>query len=127
MNKETLRMQMLAGIITEGQYKQKLNENNPDENSPEWIGPNSPKAKILTNVYYIGEDADEDLSDYAGSAVPAYELPGYTLSQIKKEGDGMLYIRKNEMGWYDENEGMFESSAENSTTRIEKEYIKLIS
>jgi hypothetical protein len=27
MNKETLRMQMLAGIITEGQYKDKLNEN----------------------------------------------------------------------------------------------------
>jgi hypothetical protein len=26
MNKETLRMQMLAGIITEGQYKEKLNE-----------------------------------------------------------------------------------------------------
>ena len=27
MNKETLRMQMLVGIITEGQYKAKLNEN----------------------------------------------------------------------------------------------------
>jgi len=27
MNKETLRMQMLAGIITEGQYKAMLNEN----------------------------------------------------------------------------------------------------
>lgn len=27
MNKETLRMQMLAGIITEGQYKKILNEN----------------------------------------------------------------------------------------------------
>ena len=26
MNKETLRMQMLAGIITEGQYRMKLNE-----------------------------------------------------------------------------------------------------
>jgi len=26
MNKETLRMQMLAGIITEGQYKEKINE-----------------------------------------------------------------------------------------------------
>ena len=26
MNKEILRMQMLAGIITEGQYKSKLNE-----------------------------------------------------------------------------------------------------
>ena len=28
MNKETLRMQMLAGIITESQYKTKLNEEN---------------------------------------------------------------------------------------------------
>ena len=27
MDKETLRMQMLAGIITEGQYEAKLNEN----------------------------------------------------------------------------------------------------
>jgi hypothetical protein len=33
MNKETLRMQMLAGIITESQYKAKLNE---DENAPDW-------------------------------------------------------------------------------------------
>ena len=37
----------------------------------------------------------------------------------------MLYIKKNEIGWYDENEGTFESQNENSTTRIEKEYIKL--
>ena len=27
MNKETLRMQFLSGIITEGEYKQKLSEN----------------------------------------------------------------------------------------------------
>ena len=27
MNKETLRMQMLAGVITESQYKERLNEN----------------------------------------------------------------------------------------------------
>jgi hypothetical protein len=26
MNKETLRMQMLAGVITEGQYKKEMNE-----------------------------------------------------------------------------------------------------
>jgi hypothetical protein len=31
VNKETLRMQMLAGIITEGQYKAKLNENVDNE------------------------------------------------------------------------------------------------
>ena len=28
MDKETLRLQMLAGIITESQYKLQLNENN---------------------------------------------------------------------------------------------------
>jgi hypothetical protein len=27
MNKEQLRMQMLAGIITESEYKEKINEN----------------------------------------------------------------------------------------------------
>jgi hypothetical protein len=32
MNKETLRMQMLAGIITEGQYKEKLNEEEIPQN-----------------------------------------------------------------------------------------------
>jgi hypothetical protein len=30
MTQEQLRMQMLAGIITEGQYKAKLNEANED-------------------------------------------------------------------------------------------------
>jgi hypothetical protein len=34
MKKETLRMQMLAGIITEGQYVAKLNENE-DDNDPD--------------------------------------------------------------------------------------------
>ena len=28
MNKEFLKMQKLAGLITEGQYKEKLNEDN---------------------------------------------------------------------------------------------------
>jgi hypothetical protein len=41
-------------------------------------------------------------------------------------GDGFLYIEAGEEGWYDEEEGMFESADENSTTRIEKRYIKLI-
>jgi hypothetical protein len=46
MNKETLRMQMLAGIITEGQYKSKLNEyENLEENLWDKIK-NAPKAFI---------------------------------------------------------------------------------
>jgi hypothetical protein len=51
MNKELLRMQMLAGIITEGQYKAKLNEIKPQidpNNPPNKIDPNNlPKGVIL--------------------------------------------------------------------------------
>lgn len=43
MNKEQLRMQMLAGIITEGQYKAKLNEIKSQ------IDPNNPPNKIDPN------------------------------------------------------------------------------
>ena len=95
--------------------------------SPAWIDSKSPKAKILTNVFYIGENAEDDLRPFRGSAVPSYDLQGYTWDYIKNKGDGMLYIKKGEEGWYDENEGTFESKNENSTTSIKKEYIKLIS
>ena len=44
MTKEQLRMQMLAGIITEGQYKAELNESKRDriaiENLKRWIDEN---------------------------------------------------------------------------------------
>jgi hypothetical protein len=126
LSEEFSRMQKLAGIVNESETAKELGEN-IYEYGPEWINPNSPKAKILTNVYYIGDNAYGDLSSYRGSAVPSYELPGYTLYQIKKEGDGMLYIKEGEKGWYDEEEGVFESYDENSTTRIKKEYIELIS
>ena len=116
LSEEFRRMQKLAGIIAEGES---------EYYGPEWIDSNSPKAQILIDVYYIGNSAEGDLAQYKGEAVPSYELTGYTLKDIENEGDGMLYIKKGEEGWYDENEGMFESSAENSTTRIEKEYIKL--
>ena len=43
MTQEQLRMQMLAGIITEGQYKAKLNEIKPQ------IDPNNPPNKIDPN------------------------------------------------------------------------------
>jgi hypothetical protein len=36
MNKETLRMQMLAGLITESQYKAKLNEAEGDYDENSW-------------------------------------------------------------------------------------------
>jgi len=42
MTKEQLRMQMLAGIITESQYKAKLNENIDKSNQPEFTGEGEP-------------------------------------------------------------------------------------
>ena len=48
MTQEQLRMQMLAGIITESQYKQKLNEN-PDINLPN-ISDEDIKNELLKNL-----------------------------------------------------------------------------
>jgi len=115
---EIRRMQQLAGLIKEN--------NGTEYNGPEWINQNSPKAIILTDVYYINDNAEGDLAPLRGSAVPSYELQGYTLEDIENKGDGMLYIKKGEEGWYDEQEEEFESYNESSTTRIKKEYIKLI-
>jgi hypothetical protein len=50
MNKEQLRMQMLAGVITEGEYKAKLNE---DEN---------PNRMLELIEMYVGNYFDEGMS-----------------------------------------------------------------
>jgi hypothetical protein len=49
MNKETLRMQMLAGIITEGEYKVKLNESVEDLEKKVFNFFNSPKVNALVS------------------------------------------------------------------------------
>ena len=109
-----------------GSMKESVKENKssayPDY--PAYVAEDSPKARILTNVYYIGDDAEGDLRGLAGSAVPAYDLPGYSLRQIENEGDGFLYIKKGEIGWYDGR--IFESELENSTTAVDKKYIELL-
>lgn len=79
MNKETLRMQMLAGVITEGQYKAKLEKLNSTENkdslNENFIGMgaiNNPFAErkkekyedafehFLSSKYTINEEIDEE-------------------------------------------------------------------
>jgi hypothetical protein len=50
MDKEQLRMQMLAGVITEGEYKAKLNE---DEN---------PNRMLELIEMYVGNYFDEGMS-----------------------------------------------------------------
>ncbi len=80
MNKETLRMQMLAGVITESQYKEKLNEGG-DSNLNKYL-------LFLFDFIDLGDDyepgpqsftfekeewADEDMYDNAEMFWPAYE------------------------------------------------------
>ena len=57
MTQEQLRMQMLAGIITEGQYKEKLNENVFND-----------EDKALGVLFYSSED-EEDAYTYDVDAV----------------------------------------------------------
>ncbi len=65
MNKETLRMQMLAGIITESQYKEKLDENKTAE---AWLVDDENGRPIVTgfsDIRYAKEDRDNGMDHFA--------------------------------------------------------------
>jgi hypothetical protein len=72
MDKETLRMQMLAGIITEGQYKKEVEE--IDSNGIDW-------KDNEVDVYY-DEDDDDETTSYTTEAD----------SRIEKQGDKYAVI-----------------------------------
>jgi hypothetical protein len=82
MNKETLRMQMLAGIITEGQYKETLNEEEGKhivaDYSTDGGTPEVKFARVLADNVMAGydrgtikglyeEEIDEDGDDFYAS------------------------------------------------------------
>lgn len=62
MSKETIRMQMLAGIITEGQYRSQLNENNysivAKDNGDELISGDSEDNLYSQLVDIINQDPE---------------------------------------------------------------------
>jgi hypothetical protein len=62
MTQEQLRMQMLAGIITEGQYKEKLNENNNYELVKQEFenSPNNASYDQVLNVINSFEGAGDE-------------------------------------------------------------------
>ena len=90
MNKETLRMQMLAGIITEGQYKNQLNENPTSQEwiveEVEWNGDEShPEITLikLTN----GDKLVSTPEPHSVSSSGVIDIIGYTL----KPGDKISF------------------------------------
>ena len=103
MNKDFLKMQKLAGLITEGQYKEKVNENEDfDEKFPRnakafgilfrkatpkddyndgreyvWI-----KEKIYEFIEYLGyegQDANDVAGEFMAFAAPGDEGDAYAL------------------------------------------------
>jgi hypothetical protein len=73
MNKEQLRMQMLAGVITEGQYKAKLNENLSDlkvEWTPEYL-----ENRKKDDDYYYEKGLSDNFEIINGEKVK--EIVGY--------------------------------------------------
>jgi hypothetical protein len=99
---EIRRMQQLAGL-------NEIRVTDPNER-PEWIDEDSPRAKILVNVYYI-EDG--------GYAVAEPEL-----DRLPNNDEGYLYISAGEYGWYDKDSQKFESDDEHNDVQVREEYIE---
>jgi hypothetical protein len=77
MNKETLRMQMLAGIITESQYKTQLNENIESLSS---YFSNSNK-----DVRTLAKTLDAMLQEHIGEIGEEYSKILYAITELVDE------------------------------------------
>ena len=85
MTQEQLRMQMLAGIITEGQYKEMLNENQalgnlfyPEEDEDGMIEYYYNKNKLVEFIRNLGyEDAEEVANEIMTISSPHDDLERY--------------------------------------------------
>jgi hypothetical protein len=69
MNKETLRMQLLSGVITESEYKTKLEEN-------------STKEPLNENFLELIKNIEDHIKDYIKNA---QGMPGYVGGQLNSE------------------------------------------
>jgi hypothetical protein len=108
---EIKRMQQLAGL-------NEITVTNPGDSRPEWINKDSPRAKILVDVYYIEDDA------YAFGGMRGTAVAEPELDRLPDADEGFLYIKEGENGWYDEDRQMFESENEQNTVRVREEYIE---
>ena len=88
MNKETLRMQMLAGLITESEYQESvINENNVE--IQKFINDKDFMESFIANA----EESYEYFGDFK-NMFDIYEEEGLTEEQI---GDLLEYCDKNDL------------------------------
>jgi hypothetical protein len=81
MNKETLRMQMLAGVITESQYKQRLNESIEDYYGEIQAAEDEFEGALMTGDY-IEEDYLQELLDASDEELEDLDGGYYDIARI---------------------------------------------
>jgi hypothetical protein len=116
MNKETLRMQMLAGIITEGQYKAKLNENMENWGNEEDDYGNSEENYRTKPSLADFENDEEAYKKYMEENFPGEPLDLNESSRLYREGDNIFNIIDQEIIIPDQ-----DSNYANGTTQDEDE------
>ena len=86
MNKETLRMQMLAGIITESQYKAKLNEIKVNSPSFDYHGEIEAAENELAGGMETGDYTEEeyltDLINTSNEELEDFEGGYYDIARV---------------------------------------------
>ncbi len=96
MNNEFLKMQKLAGLITEGEYKEKINENMFSTGDTVILpdaGDGMGKVILVTNYASHAEEIDDNIGMDWESYTPKEDLTWYKI----EDKDGETY-------WYDEEE-----------------------
>ena len=97
MNKEFFRMQMLAGIITEGQYKAKLNENMEDWGSEKDDYGNSEENYRTKPSLADFENDKEAYKKYMEENFPEEQVKENKSSRLYREGDNIFNIIDQEI------------------------------
>ena len=86
MTKETLRMQMLAGIITEGQYKEKLAENQSAEQAVSKALEMAPKLEKSSELDQLAQKVAND-PNLLAQMEKALQKGGITINEDESDLD----------------------------------------
>jgi len=112
MNKETFRMQMLAGIITEGQYKEKINEESTI--TPEQVVDST--SKIISKI-----KNDPKIDALAASIANDPKKKQDLLNAAKKLGINPFNLNENSEDFYKKLGLIFAKKLENETNSLDEE------